>query len=63
MDIYRCTFSKNVCMPSGAGFVKTVTMAALSAFGLSVEIQGFVKKGAGNTFLIFVFYFWDPKKM
>lgn len=37
-------------MPSGAGFVKTVTMAALSALGLSMEIQGFVKKGQGTHF-------------
>lgn len=32
-------------MPSGAGFVEAVTTAALSALGLSAEIQGFVKRG------------------
>lgn len=30
-------------MPSGAGFVKTVTMAALTALGSTAEIQGFVE--------------------
>lgn len=33
----------NVCMPSGAEFVKTVVVAALTASGLSVETQRFVK--------------------
>lgn len=28
---YRCAFSKNVCMSSGAGLVETVTIAALPA--------------------------------
>lgn len=57
--IYRCTFYKNVCMPSGAGFVKTVTMAALS-----VEIQGFVKRGREHilNFCFFIISFWTKKK-
>lgn len=47
-------------MPSGAGFVKTVTMAALSALGLSVEIQDFVKRGREHIFYfcyLFKFFF------
>lgn len=44
-------------MPSGAGFVKTVTMAALSVLGLSVEIQGFVEGVREHDFLIFVNYY------
>lgn len=43
INIYRCTFSKNVCMPSGAGFVKTVTAAAPPA--LLVETKRVCEKG------------------
>lgn len=41
-SIYRYTFSKNVCMPSGAGFVETVTKAAVSTLW----------EGTGDSFLI-----------
>lgn len=44
-------------MPSGAGFVKTVTMAALAALGFSEEIQGFVKRGQGKHFIIWIIYY------
>lgn len=37
-------------MPSGAGFVKAVTTAVLSALGLSIDIQGFVKGGREHIF-------------
>lgn len=66
MNIYiyiynRCTFYKNVCMPSGAGFVESVTMAASSAL-LSVEFQGFVKRVREHVFNCVIYYNFFNKK-
>lgn len=37
-------------MQSGAGFVRTVMTAASAALTLSLEIEGFVKKGRKHIF-------------
>lgn len=51
-------------MPSGAGFVKAVTTAVLSALGLSMDIQGFVKGGREHifNFCYLLWFLWTKKK-
>lgn len=65
INIYRCTFSKNVCMPSGAGFVKTVTTAAPPA--LLVETKRVCEKGGREHILNFcyllLFFQTEQKKI
>ena len=51
----------------GAGFVKTVVLAALSALGLSVEIPRIYEGGQGNTlfsiwFVLFILYNYFGQK-